>query len=43
MPGSPAARAGIQPGDTIVSVAGRPVRQWEDVLDVVADRGRASR
>src|SRR5687768_436769 len=36
--GSPAEGAGIQPGDTIVSVAGSAVRQWEDVLAVVADR-----
>jgi regulator of sigma E protease len=35
---SPAARAGIQPGDTITSIAGAPVRQWEDVLAAVADR-----
>jgi len=36
--GSPAAGAGIQPGDTLVSIGGSPVRQWEDVLGVVADR-----
>ncbi|MGH7630687.1 MAG: RIP metalloprotease RseP [Gemmatimonadales bacterium] len=38
MPGSPAARAGIQAGDTITSVAGSPVGQWQDLLDVIAPR-----
>jgi len=35
VPGRPAARAGIQAGDTIVSVAGRPITQWYDLLDVL--------
>lgn len=38
MPGSPAARAGIQAGDTVTSVAGTPVRQWQDLLDVITPR-----
>ncbi len=38
MSGSPAAGAGIQAGDTITSVAGSPVRQWQDLLDVIAAR-----
>ncbi len=38
MPGSPAARARIQSGDTITGVAGLPVRQWQDLLNVVAKR-----
>jgi regulator of sigma E protease len=35
MPGKPAAAAGIQKGDTIVALNGRPVQQWYDLLDVV--------
>jgi regulator of sigma E protease len=38
LPGSPAARAGIQRGDTITSISGKPVTQWQDVLELVADR-----
>jgi regulator of sigma E protease len=38
MPGSPAAEAGIRPGDTITSIAGAPVRQWQDLLDMVETR-----
>jgi regulator of sigma E protease len=39
VPGRPAARAGIQPGDTITSVAGRPVTQWYDLLEVLQKSG----
>lgn len=35
-PGSPAAEAGIQPGDTIVSVAGRPVTRIAEVRHALA-------
>ena len=35
VPGRPAARAGIQAGDTIVSLAGRPITQWYDLLEVL--------
>jgi regulator of sigma E protease len=38
LPGSPAARAGIQRGDTITAISGAPVTQWQDVLELVADR-----
>jgi regulator of sigma E protease len=37
-PGSPAERAGIRPGDRIVSVAGRPVDTWERFFIQVAPR-----
>jgi regulator of sigma E protease len=33
--GRPAERAGIQPGDTILSAGGRPINQWQDLLDVL--------
>jgi membrane-associated protease RseP (regulator of RpoE activity) len=33
----PAQAAGIQPGDTVVSVAGRPTPTWQDVVGVVQD------
>jgi regulator of sigma E protease len=33
LPDKPAARAGIQEGDTIVAVNGRPVQQWYDLLE----------
>jgi regulator of sigma E protease len=41
MAGKPAAAAGIQKGDTIVAVNGRPTQQWYDLLDVV--QGSAGR
>jgi regulator of sigma E protease len=39
LPGRPAERAGLAPGDTILEVNGRPIRQWYDVLDVLQDNG----
>jgi regulator of sigma E protease len=33
--GKPAAKAGIQEGDTIVAVNGRPVQQWYDLLELL--------
>lgn len=35
LPDKPAARAGIQEGDTIVAVSGKPVHQWYDLLEVL--------
>ena len=37
-PGSPAARAGIQPGDRIVSLAGRPTPTFQDLFNATAVR-----
>lgn len=35
VPGRPAAEAGIEEGDTIVAVNGRPVQQWYDLLELL--------
>jgi regulator of sigma E protease len=35
LPNRPAAKAGMQEGDTIVAVDGQPVRQWYDLLEVL--------
>ena len=41
LPNRPAAKAGIQEGDTVVAVNGQPVRQWYDLLEVLqASPGR---
>jgi regulator of sigma E protease len=41
-PGSPAARAGLAPDDTIVSIDGRPVATWQQLVDQVrSSDGRA--
>lgn len=34
MEGEPGERAGIQPGDVIVAVEGKPVASWQDLTDV---------
>ena len=34
-PGSPAARAGLAPGDRILDVAGEPVRWWDSVEEAI--------
>jgi regulator of sigma E protease len=36
-PGSPAAAAGIQPGDVIVAAKGRPVKDWEGVAMAILE------
>jgi regulator of sigma E protease len=38
MAGSPAARAGIRPGDRVVAVADRPVKNWEEFYINVGTR-----
>ncbi len=35
IPGKPAAKAGMQQGDTILAVNGRPVQQWYDLLEML--------
>ena len=35
IPGRPAARAGIEQGDTIVAVNGQPMEQWYDLVEVL--------
>jgi regulator of sigma E protease len=35
LPDKPAARAGIQEGDTVLAVKGRPVQQWYDLVELL--------
>lgn len=35
LPGSPAERAGLKAGDRIVAIEGRPVRDWQEVVEAV--------
>jgi regulator of sigma E protease len=37
LPGRPAARAGLESGDTIVTLDGRPVGQWYDLLEALQE------
>ncbi|HET8834018.1 MAG TPA: RIP metalloprotease RseP [Gemmatimonadales bacterium] len=39
LPGRPASRAGVEPGDTIVAVNGQPVTQWYDLLELLQKNG----
>jgi regulator of sigma E protease len=39
MPGAAAARAGFAEGDTVVVMDGEPVRQWYDMVRLLATRG----
>lgn len=38
VPGYPAAAAGIQPGDKVVGVEGIPVKEWQDMVNVIQKR-----
>ncbi|MEO7984938.1 MAG: RIP metalloprotease RseP [Gemmatimonadales bacterium] len=40
VPGQPAEKAGLLPGDTIVAVDGVPIGQWYDILDQFRGRAR---
>ena len=40
LPGSPAEKAGLRPGDRIVSIAGRDVNTWEQFLVAASTRAR---
>jgi len=40
LPSRPAARAGVQPGDTIAAVNGQPVTQWYDLLELLQRNGQ---
>jgi regulator of sigma E protease len=40
LPSRPAARAGVQPGDTITAVNGQPVTQWYDLLELLQQNGQ---
>lgn len=35
LPDSPALRAGLKPGDTVLTINGRPITFWEDLTDLV--------
>jgi regulator of sigma E protease len=44
VPGEPAAKAGFQPGDSIVAIDGTPVKTWSDMVMLVANSaGKAAR
>lgn len=36
IPGSPAEKAGIKPGDRVVSMGGKPVESWTDMVEGIA-------
>ncbi len=38
-PDSPAAVAGFAPGDTVLDIAGTPIRYWNDVADTIGQSG----
>jgi len=38
VPGGPAARAGMQSGDTLVAINGQPISQWLDAVSLIESR-----
>jgi len=42
-PNSPAAKAGLRPGDRLVAIAGKKVESWLDILRVNGNQGRKPR
>jgi len=38
VPGEPAWRAGLRPGDKIVSAAGEPIERWGDIQEIISAR-----
>jgi regulator of sigma E protease len=40
--GRPAAKAGVQTGDTVLALDGQPIREWYDMVGLLATRGGAA-
>ncbi|MCI0547066.1 MAG: RIP metalloprotease RseP [Candidatus Rokubacteria bacterium] len=38
LPGYPAARAGLEPGDTVIAVEGRPISTWDEMAEAIQGR-----
>lgn len=38
LPGSPAAQAGLRPGDELVGINGEPIRYWREMRTIIQDR-----
>ncbi len=39
MPGSPAEKAGLLPGDRFIAMEGKDIKQVKDIQDALAERG----
>lgn len=42
LPGSPAAEAGLQPGDRIMVINNQPVQDWQEMVEVIQEFGSTS-